>query len=221
MKYRIRLWDFDGTLADTGRDVWNSIQYAAKKCGGEIDRDYMKKDSNLGKPLAEIFEKVMPYPGKQKFGQFEQLVRIHYREISMYESTYLYHGIAEILESAEVEDAADYVITMKPKSALERILETKGWSNLFTDCLSPDSFDGKEKKKSELISYILEKTGCKPEETVYIGDTWSDVIAARENNIDCIGVTYGDGDTGELLAENPRFCVDSVCELKKILEEGA
>lgn len=42
MKYRIRLWDFDGTLADTGRDVWNSIQYAAKKCGGEIDRDYMK-----------------------------------------------------------------------------------------------------------------------------------------------------------------------------------
>ena len=54
MKYRIRLWDFDGTLADTGRDVWNSIQYAAKKCGGEIDRDYMKKDSNLGKPLAEI-----------------------------------------------------------------------------------------------------------------------------------------------------------------------
>jgi len=82
-------------------------------------------------------------------------------------------------------------------------------------------YDGKEKKKSELISYILEKTGCKPEETVYIGDTWSDVIAARENNIDCIGVTYGDGDTGELLAENPRFCVDSVCELKKILEEGA
>ena len=148
MKYRIRLWDFDGTLADTGRDVWNSIQYAAKKCGGEIDRDYMKKDSNLGKPLAEIFEKVMPYPGKQKFGQFEQLVRIHYREISMYEETYLYHGIAEILESAEVEDAADYVITMKPKSALERILETKGWSNLFTDCLSPDSFDGKEKKKT-------------------------------------------------------------------------
>ena len=29
-------------------------------------------------------------------------------------------------------------------------------------------YDGKEKKKSELISYILEKTGCKPEETVYI-----------------------------------------------------
>ena len=30
-------------LADTGRDVWNSIQYAAKKCGGEIDRDYIEK----------------------------------------------------------------------------------------------------------------------------------------------------------------------------------
>ena len=147
MKYRIRLWDFDGTLADTGRDVWNSIQYAAKKCGGEIDRDYMKNDSNLGKPLAEIFEKVMPYPGKQKFGQFEQLVRIHYREISMYEETYLYHGIAEILESAEVEDAADYVITMKPKSALERILETKGWSNLFTIVCLQILLTGKRKRK--------------------------------------------------------------------------
>lgn len=40
MEYRCLLWDFDGTLADTGSDVWNSLTYAARRAGGAIDDLY-------------------------------------------------------------------------------------------------------------------------------------------------------------------------------------
>ena len=34
MKYKVILWDFDGTLANTGADVWDSLEYAAGKLDG-------------------------------------------------------------------------------------------------------------------------------------------------------------------------------------------
>ena len=50
MEYRCLLWDFDGTLADTGSDVWNSLTYAARRAGGAIDDLYMRDDANLADP---------------------------------------------------------------------------------------------------------------------------------------------------------------------------
>ena len=46
MEYRCLLWDFDGTLADTGSDVWNSLTYAARRAGGAIDDLYMRDDQS-------------------------------------------------------------------------------------------------------------------------------------------------------------------------------
>lgn len=54
MEYRCLLWDFDGTLADTGSDVWNSLTYAARRAGGAIDDLYMRDDANLADPMDEI-----------------------------------------------------------------------------------------------------------------------------------------------------------------------
>lgn len=33
MKYKVILWDFDGTLANTGADVWDSLEYAGWEAG--------------------------------------------------------------------------------------------------------------------------------------------------------------------------------------------
>ena len=48
MKYKVILWDFDGTLANTGADVWDSLEYAAGKLGGSMDEKFKSCDSNLG-----------------------------------------------------------------------------------------------------------------------------------------------------------------------------
>lgn len=65
MEYRCLLWDFDGTLADTGSDVWNSLTYAARRAGGAIDDLYMRDDANLADPMDEIMRHVIPYPGRR------------------------------------------------------------------------------------------------------------------------------------------------------------
>lgn len=66
MMYKMILWDFDGTLAYTGKDVWDSLQYAAKKCGGELPEAFISEDSNLGKSVKEVFDQIVPPSGKRK-----------------------------------------------------------------------------------------------------------------------------------------------------------
>lgn len=218
MKYNYILWDFDGTLAYTGADVWGSLEYAAQKCGGTIPAQYRKDDSNLGKSVWEIFHQVTPFPGEDKYEEYDELVRIHYRTISEYPGTCLYEGIRELLLRLREKGAVNSIITMKPREALERILDKKGWGGYFEERYSPDSFSGTEKTKSELIRHVIER---EPDKSyVYIGDTWSDVRAAHDNGIPCIAVTYGDGDTEKLTGEQPEYIADDVSGIADILEKG-
>lgn len=219
MKYDVIIWDFDGTLADTCQDVWESIEYAADICNGKISKAFREKSSNLGKSLEEIFESLEPSPDKKKFGIFQQQIKVHYREMSDYPNTMFYPGILELLQYLAGNNIKNYIISLKPIDALERILDKKKWKGYFDGWFSPDSFKGCEKTKSELIAYLLEKHHFLPEKTVYIGDTYSDVIAARENSVNCIGVTYGDGETEKLLEANPIAVVNNINEIHELIDE--
>lgn len=50
-----------------------------------------------------------------------------------------------------------------------------------------------------------------------IGDRKYDLIGARENQIDAIGVTYGFGSLEELKNEKPTYIVDHVNDILKYL----
>lgn len=221
MRYKIVLWDFDGTLADTAMDVWETLDYAAKECGGEFPADF-KSRSNLSLPMGQIYSRVSPYPGDDKSERFEKLVQVHYRTKNSFAKTVFYPGIEELLRTLQENGIASYIVTMKPKQALSSILVSKGWYEYFEGTISPDSYDARRQKemtKAEMISDVIDKTGFHKRDYVYIGDTWSDVEASRENQIDCIGVTYGDGDEKMLLSKKPKYCAQNVSEIHCALKE--
>ncbi len=220
MKYNVVIWDFDGTLAYTCDDVWESIAYAANACKGKVSKTFRSKNSNLGKSMYEIFKSIEPFPGEMMFELFQEQIRIHYREISDYPTTVFYPGILELLQYLTKNNMKSYIISLKPIKALERILKRKEWEVYFESWFSPDSFKECEKTKAELISRLIKEGNFLPEKIVYIGDTYSDVIAAKENNVDCIAVTYGDGETGKLLEADPIAVVDDVNQIYHLLREG-
>lgn len=219
-KYKMVLWDFDGTLAYTGADVWKSLAYAAEQCKGTLPEEYQAVDSHLGKSVWEIYQQVSPYPGDETYDWFDKLVTMHYRTINDYSGTRFYPGIPELLRQLKADGIGNYIITMKPQEALERILEKKNWGNLFDGWISPDSFAGCERSKSEMIAYIMKEYGFEKGSYIYIGDTWSDVSAAHENGIVCIAAAYGDGEISRLLAERPEYCVQDVRGIQPILMSG-
>ncbi len=215
IKYKIVLWDFDGTLANSAQDVWESLDYAANQCGGELPEDF-KNNSNLSLPLWKIYENVHPYAGDENLEQFEKQVRIHYRTKNRFEKTVLYTGIEDLLCLLNKKKIKNYIITMKPHQALRNILANKGWNQYFEGAISPDSFfpDAENQMtKSEMISFVIRQTGGEKRDYIYIGDTWTDIEAAHDNQIECIAVTYGDGEAEKLLLKKPEYCARNVREV--------
>lgn len=211
MIYNAAVFDFDGTIAYTSKDVWSSVEYAAKCVGSIVPQAVRCDDSNLGLGTFELFNKLQPVPPISDYDKFDKEITVHYRTVSMYHDTCLYHGIEDFIQMLISRSIPRYIVTLKPKEPLERILKIKNWGHMFDGWYTPDYFDGCICTKEELLRILLD-TKLQNYRCVYIGDSYTDVIAARKNHMDSIGVTYGDGDTDKLVNQKPAYIFNNISE---------
>ena len=216
MKYSAVLFDFDGTLADTKADVWTSLEYAAKQLGGILPAEYCADSGNLGRSVEEIFHAVVPVQQEDKISVFQENVRLHYRKWNPFSKTVLFFGIEDLLIKCREENLPCYIVTNKPEEPLKKILLTKNWGKYFQSYICPDSNPGRILSKAEMIRQLLGEISQAPR-AVFVGDTYSDIAAAKENRMDSIGVLYGDGNPDLVLAEHPRYVVRKPEQITEIL----
>lgn len=209
------LFDFDGTLADTRKDVWASVQYAAGTLGATLPQQFVQQPANLALPLQQIFAQLSPQPPQTKLTDFKQQIEQHYRGINTLQNTNLYPGIQTLLKQIQKDGLPCYIVSMKEHQALYRVLQLKGWDMYFDGHFSPDTFPDKQHTKAELIGDLL--TRLQKSRPVYIGDSVGDVEAAQSNGITSVAVTYGDGDVAKLLRAKPDYVADNAQELAQIL----
>lgn len=201
--------------------MWESVNFAAEQFNGRLPETYLEDNRNLSHSVGEIFSNVEPFPGLEHVEEFEKALDLHYRFRNEYVNTCLYPDIAELLDFLKQQHCLNFIISMKPEVPLKRILAVKQWSSKFIKTLSPDSVVGKQCSKAELIALVLEEYSIDKATCVYVGDSWSDISAAQQNGIATIGVTYGDGDTQQLLAQKPQVVADSSRQLRDFfMKEG-
>ncbi len=208
-------FDLDGTLTDPAIGITNSIMYALKSYGIE-ETDREKLYPFIGPPLVDSFQRYygfteeMGYEATRRFQEY-------FREKGLFENR-VYEGIPELLKGLREKGAKVVLATSKPEEFALRILEHFDLIQYF-DFVCGASMDEKKCfRKEDVLSYALETSGAKPENSCMIGDRKFDMEAAKGFGMEAIGVLYGYGDREELtLAGADRIC-QSVEELKKELE---
>jgi phosphoglycolate phosphatase len=114
-----------------------------------------------------------------------------------------------------------YVATSKPRVFARRIIDHFALARYFQHVFGSE-LDGTRVHKADLIAYALEQTGADPSHSLMIGDRSHDVLGAKANGVDAIGVTYGYGNSEELIAAGARqLCVSPRAVLDVILSARA
>lgn len=218
-RWGVVLWDFDGTIANTALDVWISLEKSVQLFGRRLPDQLLEDSSNLSLPMPEICATFIPPIDGAEITAFEREVARQYREVSKHENTVLYPGIAEALTGLRRAGGKSFIVTNKPQPALERVLEIKGWGQLFDGwwCVNPQGPN--LKSKSDLIARAIKASRGRPSEFVMVGDSAGDIVAAHEVGVSSIGVTYGDGDTSDMISVCPDYLVSDGRELLSILLE--
>lgn len=209
--YRTILFDFDGTVFDTGEGVTKSVQYAARAFGFKAD-DLSALRAFVGPPLRETFERQFGVDEKTAVAMVEKY-RERYSGAGLRECR-PYPGIAALIEKLRGAGQTVAVATGKPTVFTNEILEAHGMEACF-DAVLGSELDGTRSQKWEVISALLKRFGA--EGAVMVGDRDNDVLGAKICGIPCIGVAYGYSEPGELESAGAVMVVEDVASLENIL----
>src|SRR5438128_4315728 len=130
------------------------------------------------------------------------LYRERFSDIGLYENA-VYDGISEVLTTLSQSGRRLFVATSKPHVFATRIVEHFGLRHHFEHVFGSE-LDGTRVDKSDLLAYALKTAAVDPSKTLMIGDRSHDMVGAKNNGMQAIGVLYGYGNRDELLGAGAR-----------------
>lgn len=203
------LLDLDGTLTDPAEGITRCIQYALER----LDRPVPATESLLGcigPPLHTSFVELLD--GDEPLAhRAVALYRERFGEIGLYENA-PYPGIQEVLDALNAQGARLFVATSKPTIYASRIIGHFGLEGPL-EAVFGSELEGTRTDKAQLLRYIVDRVGLRPEETTMIGDREHDMIGARANRVLPVGVTGGYGSRDELSRAGAIRLLDEPMEL--------
>lgn len=211
--YQYYFFDLDGTLVDSEKGIVNSIKYVLEKYQiRDYDMETLRKF--IGPPLGESFQKYFGFQ-REETAKLIEGYREYYTAGGMYEAE-VYDGIEELLKSLKEEGKTLAVATSKPEAFARQILERFGLAPYF-DCIAGASMDESRVKKDEVLADALSRCRIQnKEQAVMIGDRENDILGAKRNGLDSIGVLFGFGSRKELEDAGADYIAGTADEIKRI-----
>lgn len=214
MKYKIALFDLDGTITDSGPGILNSIRYALRKHGLPIPCEEVLR-TFIGPPLKEQFQAVCSLTDEESVHMVESY-REYYAEKGIFENS-VYEGVPQLLQRLHKRGVRILMATAKPEYFAKKIAEHFGFSQYF-EFIGGACMDGRRTDKAEVIEYVLSSCKVSEEErahTVMIGDRSHDMLGAEKAGVHSLGVLYGYGSREELEEAGAEMIADTpekVCD---------
>lgn len=213
---KLIVYDLDGTLVDTRRD----IAEAANHMRARMNLPPLPEKEicgYVGLGLQKLVEGCLNTTDPAKAGEGTRIYRAFYTE-HLLDNTALYPGVREVLEHFRPRRQA--VITNKPDPASRRILEALGVAGFFTEIVAGDSGWPKKPDPASLLD-LMRREGAEPGGTVFVGDSPIDVETGAKAGVVTVGVAQGFCDRGELETSGPDHLLEGFPELLELAKERA
>jgi len=217
------LIDLDGTLVDSVPDLTFCVDEMMKALGlptrGEarvrtwvgngVERLVRRAltDSLDGEPEEELFQRAYP-------------IFLHLYAENTSGRSRLYPGVREGLDTLHDAGYKLGCVTNKAEQFTLPLLDSMGIRDYFAIVVSGDSLAEKKPHPLPLL-HAAEFFGVEPAKALMIGDSMSDVKAARSAGFSVVCMSYGYNHGADIREANPDAVLDSLTELGTLLESAA
>jgi phosphoglycolate phosphatase len=185
------IFDLDGTLIDSKRDLIHSVNAMLGEMGrARLDEETISGYIGHGAPVL-VSRALGGNAKEEELRRALQFFLGYYEEHKM-DTTCAYPGIPDALAELSRKKVPMAVLTNKPVKISVRILDSLGLASHFRVIYGGNSFETK-KPDPFGANKILNEFGAQPRETMIVGDSEVDVQTARNAGTIAAAVNYGFG----------------------------
>lgn len=157
-----------------------------------------------GEPDEALFEKAYP-------------IFLDLYDKNVCERSCLYDGVREAMNFLKTTGVKIGCVTNKNAQFTLPILEKLGIKDDFEIIVCGDTLDKKKPDPLPLL-HAAEKLGVTAAQSMMLGDSMSDVKAARAAGFDIVCMSYGYNHGEDIRDYNPDAVIDSMAEIKNIID---
>lgn len=188
MKYKLLIFDMDGTILDTLEDLADATNYALSK-HNLPGRTIEEVRSFVGNGIKKLIERAVPEGIDDSvidsvFNTFTSYYKKHCAD-----KTKAYDGICEVIIKARKYGYKTAVVSNKAEFAVLSLCDDY-FKGLF-DIAAGDKEGIRIKPSPDMVNYVLDMLSIDRKDAVYIGDSDVDVMTAINSDIDLIAVSWG------------------------------
>lgn len=188
MKYKAFIFDFDMTLADSSKVIFELLNTCSSDLGyGTRSFDYVFP------VIGNSHEKMLFHVTGEKDQEKLLKLRDNYRELcrtKMAEKTELFDGVADTLKEMKKNGRKLGLVSLKLRDVLMEILKKYELEDVFSSVVGCEEVKAQKPDPSGLF-VALKQLNVEKEEALYVGDSLLDEGAAKAAGMDFCAMVRG------------------------------
>ena len=207
-KIKLIIFDLDGTLVDTKKDISNAINYALRNIGLK-EKDVETITSYVGEGLKNTMFKALDMKHEDLLDRSVELFKGYYLK-HLVDNALVYPGVLEFLKlSYGIKKA---VISNKDTDLCIETLKKLQLGKYFDIILGGDDPKCRKPDPCPLLK-VMRTFNIEASSSLIIGDMDCDIIAGKAAKIRTCAVTYGFGKMQDIVKLSPDHIVNNFMDL--------
>lgn len=188
MKYKLAIFDLDGTILDTLEDLADSVNDTLAKSGFPL-RTIDEVRAFVGNGIRNLMERIVPQGTDiAVIDVVHQDFTAHYK-VHCADKTRPYLGINELIMTLREAGCKTAVVSNKADYAVQELC-AQYFPGMF-DFVVGERTGIRKKPAPDSVNEVLSVLEMEREDAVYIGDSEVDIATAANACMDCIAVSWG------------------------------
>lgn len=215
---KLIIFDFDGTLGDTRRNIVTTMQMTISELGltGRSDDECASK---IGLPLGGCFEALYPNETKETIQRCADTYRRIFQENLQTMKPQVFPKVIETLSALKQQGYTLTIASSRWHKSLSELTSDLGIADYISYIVGADDVEN-AKPNPEPVLKTISYTGFDANQTLVVGDMNVDILMGANAGAKTCGVTYGNGTKQELEEAGADYLISNIDELMEIVNLG-
>ncbi len=218
MDIKLIIFDFDGTIGDTRRNIVKTLQMTMEAQGLPV-RTEEECAATIGLTLNDAFRRLQPQLGAEEAAKctecYRELFEINKKELVPQP----FPNVISTLKNLKDRGYTMTVASSRSHLSLDGFVRDMKLGGYLTYVLGAEDVERPKPDPAPVLK-TLKDMGYSAAQTLVVGDMPYDILMGKGAGTATCGVSYGNSTREELLASGADSVIDAFSELEKLLERN-